>query len=144
MAAAAERPPLIGPWPGAWQVRRRRPGAREWAPRGWRCRGELEPGSSWRPAGRSQGLSLASLPPETGEHPSGALYPLWPNELFAARGSFPPSARRWTSSPAWSAPPQRQENVPLPRPKGADPGARTTVPLSRPISRVLLTRHCGP
>lgn len=53
MAAAAERLLLIGSWLAAWQVRRLRPGAREWAQPGSRCYGELKPGSSRRPAGRS-------------------------------------------------------------------------------------------
>lgn len=63
MAAAAERPPLIGQWPAVWQVRRLWPGTREWAPPGSRCYGELKPGSSPRPAGRSRAsLQLPSIP----------------------------------------------------------------------------------
>lgn len=53
MAAGVERPQLIGQLPGAWQVRRRLPGVREWAPRGLCGCGELEPGFSRQVAGRS-------------------------------------------------------------------------------------------
>lgn len=85
MAAAAERPPLIGPWPGAWQVRRRRPGAREWAPRSLRCCGELEPGSSQRPAGRRRAAPWLPSGPKRAGNPSRALPALAKRTLCPAR-----------------------------------------------------------
>lgn len=61
MAAVAERPPLIGQPPGAWQVRRRLTGGREWAPPGLSGFGELGPA----PAGKRRDAAgpLAGLPP---------------------------------------------------------------------------------
>lgn len=138
MAAAAERPPLIGPWPGAWQVRRRRrPGAREWAPQGLRGCGEAEPGSI---GGRRGGAGPLPGSPPAQSGPA----PLTRVTRFGQMHSWPRKDRSHRRRGAGPPPPHHPEKVPSWRPQGADSAAGVAVPRSRPISRVLPTRHRGP
>lgn len=145
MAAAAERPPLIGPWPGAWQVRRRRrPGVREWTPRSLRCCGELETGSSQRPAGRSRASTPGFPSARSGRAPLTRFTRLGQMHSLPRRDRSHRRRGAGRPIPLGPPPPHHPEKAPSRRPRGADRGASIATPGSRPISCVLRTRRSGP